>query len=201
MVIYNGIGQEYVIEEKMKERDQDVNFLISGRISDSKGQSQAIQASKILIAEGIQNFKLYLAGSGKISYEHSAELDKHLIFMGMQKDMISIRKRMNVELVCSAAEAFGRVTVEAMMAGMPVIGSDVGGTSEIIKDGKNGLLYELNDVDDLASKMKFMIFNPIQQKEMGKYARMDAIERFSRQNCVRSIEQVYQKVLQNEINN
>ena len=49
---------------------------------------------------------------------------------------------MDIALVASCSEAFGRVTVEAMLAGMLVIGADVAGTSELICDGVNGILYE-----------------------------------------------------------
>ena len=47
----------------------------------------------------------------------------------------------DVILVCSQWEAFGRITVEAMLTGKAVIASANGGTTELIKDGENGLLY------------------------------------------------------------
>lgn len=46
-----------------------------------------------------------------------------------------MRKKIDVELVCSRSEAFGRVTIESMMSSNPVIGANTGGTKELIIEG------------------------------------------------------------------
>jgi len=46
----------------------------------------------------------------------------------------------NIILVCSRSEAFGRVTVEGMLCGKPIIGARSGATPELVKEGFNGLL-------------------------------------------------------------
>jgi glycosyltransferase involved in cell wall biosynthesis len=51
------------------------------------------------------------------------------------------------------AEPFGRVTVESMQLGTPVVGSAVGGIAEVIDDGENGLLFEPGDPDSLAEQL------------------------------------------------
>jgi glycosyltransferase involved in cell wall biosynthesis len=56
----------------------------------------------------------------------------------------------DVALMCSSSEAFGRVTVEAMKLGRPVIGADAAGTAELVRDGWNGLLYPAGDPAALA---------------------------------------------------
>jgi glycosyltransferase involved in cell wall biosynthesis len=55
--------------------------------------------------------------------------------------------------MCSECEAFGRVTVEAMRAGLPVCGTRSGGTPEIIDHGVNGLLSMAGDVQGLAANL------------------------------------------------
>ena len=55
--------------------------------------------------------------------------------------------------MCSRAEAFGRVTVEAMKLGLPVIGAARGATPELVRDGWNGLLYAHGDANELAGKI------------------------------------------------
>lgn len=74
--------------------------------------------------------------------------------------MPSLRKNMDVELVCSRAEAFGRVTAEAMLGGMSVIGSNTGGTVGLINHKKIGYLYSKSDINELAEYMKEFICNP-----------------------------------------
>ncbi len=55
--------------------------------------------------------------------------------------------------MCSESEAFGRVTVEAMRAGLPVCGTNAGGTPEIIDQGVNGLLSPPGDANALAANL------------------------------------------------
>jgi len=58
--------------------------------------------------------------------------------------------------ICSRSEAFGRVTIEGLLSGCIVIGSNSGFTPEIIKDGKTGYLYEPYNPDSLATKIIFV---------------------------------------------
>ena len=80
-------------------------------------------------------------------------LTKQIIFEGEVQNMALLRSKMDVELVCSVCEPFGRVTVEGMQSGLPVIGANTGGTPEIIIDGYNGLLYNQGNPEELAKKM------------------------------------------------
>ena len=66
---------------------------------------------------------------------------------------VKVWQEADVALMCSRAEAFGRVTVEAMKASLPVCGTDSGGTPEIVIDGVNGLLFEPGSSASLASAL------------------------------------------------
>lgn len=192
-VVYNGVSLKNYIESTKRESDA-INFLIAGRYSVAKGQDEAIRAAELLQKQGIQNFILNIAGSmtEKISIPES--LKKNIVIYGEVRDMPQLRKNMDVELVCSRAEAFGRVTIEAMMGGIPVIGSNTGGTVELIENEVNGLLYEYNNIFDLALKMKYMIENSAARLEMGKRAQMFA-RNFDTKACAQNIEKIYYKTL------
>ena len=79
--------------------------------------------------------------------DHAAAPDEHLDWC-------------NALLMCSHAEAFGRVTVEALKGGRPVIGSRSGGTLELITEGVDGLLFTPGDVDDLAAAITRLATEP-----------------------------------------
>lgn len=66
----------------------------------------------------------------------------------------------DVILVCSRTEGFGRATVEAMLAGKPVIGANNTATAELIQDDSNGLLYRTGDPQDLAGKIEYLYGHP-----------------------------------------
>ena len=66
-------------------------------------------------------------------------------FLGYVGDTSKVYKKAHIVLMCSNNEGLGRVTIEAMAAHRPVIGKMGGGTSEIITDGYNGMLYDGSD--------------------------------------------------------
>lgn len=146
-VIYNGVRYN---ETPFKERllGKDINLGVVGIFDKEKGQDVAI---KILpeIRKVIPNAKLHLWGDKEGSYKRiliklvqDLCLEDCVVFHGFEKDPNRIYKNMNVLLMCSRCEGFGRVTIEAMQRGIPVLGYKSGGTVELIKDGSNGYLFE-----------------------------------------------------------
>ena len=79
----------------------------------------------------------------------------------------------------SREEGVARVLIEAMSSGKPVIGSDRGGTPEIIKDGECGFIFKGESVEDLASKLEILLSDANLAKKMGEKGREIVKERFS----------------------
>lgn len=192
-LIYNGVDGSNIILNK-EYHDKETVFLLAGRISNEKGQTEAISAADILLRKGIRNFKIIFAGKQVEELEIPDRLQTNIKYIGMVKDMPSLRKDIDVELVCSKAEAFGRVTAEAMLGAVPVIGSNSGGTVELIQDAVTGYLYEQGNANDLADKMKIFIENPEYKKIFGKNAQEYAMSHFTIERCVKEIQQLYKKL-------
>lgn len=193
-LVYNGVDSSYYNGKKEYHKDSLV-FLIAGRVSKEKGQFEAISAAEILVNNGITNFQLIIAGLQVDKLNIPLKLKKQVQYIGTVKDMVELRKRVDVELVCSTAEAFGRVTIEAMFGAIPVIGSNTGGTTELINSGSNGFLYEKGNPKDLAKKMMYFIKNPFQLKKMGENAQKFALGNFKIERCVSEIEKIYLDIL------
>jgi glycosyltransferase involved in cell wall biosynthesis len=100
-------------------------------------------------------------------------------FVGYVNNSSAYLKAANVVLVCSRCEAFGRVTVEGMLAGKPVIGSRCGGTAELLMDGFNGFGYTPGDADDLAEKIQHLRAHPADAAVMGENAATWAAAQFN----------------------
>lgn len=79
----------------------------------------------------------------------------------------------------SVNESFGIVFLEAWAAGVPVIGANVGAIASLIDDGVDGLLFEPNNGQDLAQKMKALLAEPDKQLEMGKNGFLKVQQHFS----------------------
>ena len=103
---------------------------------------------------------------------------------------------MDVEIVCSKREAFGRVTVEAMLAGLPVVGSNTGGTPELIVDGETGIIFKCDDYKDLADKILLIYKNPELAYMISTNAKKVAKDKFMILRCVKELVNLYNDVLQ-----
>lgn len=176
--IYNGVSEKFCLDKDFNCRNgENVKFLISGNYCKEKGQDDVIRAVIELRKQGIDGFKLYLAGNGdfleskRLVEEH--KLKEYVSFCGCVDDMARLRTNVDVEIVASKCEAFGRVTIEAMRMSNPVIGTNTGGTPELIKDNCSGFLFEYQNSIELANCMKRFISNKNLIKEMGQRAYTD----------------------------
>jgi len=194
-LVYNGISNDAIIEENAKMPHLGVHILIAGRISETKGQHEAVAACELLLRRGFNDFELFMAGNGDISFNIGNCLKEKIHILGQVDNMREVRKHIDIELVCSKAEAFGRVTAEAMLAGIPVIGSNTGGTPELINDGVDGFLYNRGDIEMLANKIEMLIKDKELIKQMGIAAQKKAKKMFTIQRCVEEIEAVYRSCI------
>lgn len=163
----------------------DALLILVGTKSPGKGQEDAIRALALL-REGGHAVKLRLVGGGDPRYAAaladlagSLHVEDAVEFLPVTPDVVGEFTSAGVALVCSRAEAFGRVTVEAMKCGTPVIGARSAGTAELIRDGWNGLLYEPGDASDLAAKISLLLENRQLGERLGETGRVWALEQFS----------------------
>jgi len=151
---------------KVPSRNYSFRCIILGSVVEGKGQEVAVKAIIELVSSNVM-IELLIVGHDYFGYGQRLKevvtqhgLQKHVIFVGHLEDPFPVIESSDVVLVCSKCEAFGRVTVEAMLAGKPVIGAQSGATPELIKDGYNGLLYTPGDPKSLARKVLYLYENP-----------------------------------------
>lgn len=192
-LVYNGVDESNIIVNKQYHEKETV-FLLAGRISSEKGQKEAVLAADILLEREIRNFKIIFAGKQVEELQIPNRLKSNVKYIGMVNNMPLLRREIDVELVCSKAEAFGRVTAEAMLGAIPVIGSNSGGTLELIQDAVTGYLYEQGNPEDLANKMQLFIENPEYKKLYGKNAQKYAMDHFTIERCAKEIQQLYMEI-------
>lgn len=200
IMISNGVEVKNAIPSK-QDRTKGFHMVHCGRLVSYKGQRESLEALIILINKGYNDIYLHYAGSipskrQRFYYEDLINrvkeygLSNRVIFEGEVKDMVSLRKDMNVELVCSYAEPFGRVTIEAMYSNLAVIGSNTGGTLDIIEDGVNGILYQQGNPSDLASKIEKFYLNQNELKRIAQTGLTFVKTHFTEKENVTSINQI-----------
>lgn len=205
-VIYDGVlVEDYYISDKNRMSDV-INIIIYGRIVEAKGQLfffEGINRLKKIIDKKI---KCFWAGQIEdreyydtiISYINKNGMNEYVRYLGEVSNIKNILKDMDVVCVCSNQEGFGRVTVEAMLAGCIVLGANTGATKELIINGKNGYLYEVNDVKDFSEKLENIIINFEKNKKLGETAQIEAYENYSINNNIKKVIEVYNRALENK---
>ena len=204
-VIYDGVSDDYM-NLRQDDMKGEPTFLIAGNLQRNKRQDIVLKAVKLLKEKGVTGFKVIIAGgiaSTRDSQKYAKELEgfirenglDNVELAGFVSDMNALRMRSDVEIVASSMEAFGRVTVEAMLSGNPVLAADSGASGELIEDGKTGWLFETGNEYALADKMFMVIENKDAIRTIGKNAFDAASSKYlSRMNTQR-IELLYREIL------
>lgn len=193
--IYNGIPKKKQIEKK---KHDGINLLLTGRLVREKGQKQAIDAICLLSDTTREKITLYLAGSGDDKSKYVNELHEivkqrkmPVIFCGEVKDMDDLRSIIDIELMCADREAFGRVTIEALMCGIPVIGANTGATPEIVQNEINGLVYDKNKTENLSKCIEKLVEDNALRALLSDKAMQYEMDKYSITKCVDSIYQEF----------
>jgi len=109
-------------------------------------------------------------------------------------DMPLFYKAIDIFVLPSVFDTFSLSTLEAMASGLPVIVSNNTGSSEIVKDGRNGLIWRIGDIDKLAELIEYLAQNDRVRRNMGFNARRTAMN-FSWNNVAEKVLDVYESLL------
>lgn len=179
---------------------------IIGQIAPWKRQEDAIEALAHLVREQ-QNIVLWIVGEAKFRKENERYLDSlqekvlslgledHVVFTGYREDVLEICCAADLLLLCSDQEPFGRVIIEAMSQGTPVVGTRGGGVPEIIEDGVSGLMYEIGDAIKLAHCIRQILSDEDVRSSFSRNGEIRARDLFSITKTARKVEEVYQRLL------
>lgn len=200
IVVYNGIPVPTHVH--LPNHDSEVvNICIVGRLEANKNQMEAVKALKLLVDDGIRNIKLFIVGNDKTpygdglrSFVRKNKLEDYCELTGVRSDVGDLMAGMNIGLMLSKHEAFGRVTVEYMMHGLSVIVSDTGANPEIVNNGVTGLVYSYGKDIELKNQLKELICDKEKRKMLSEKGREYAIKYFTSKQNSDSIFEIYKSL-------
>jgi len=114
---------------------------------------------------------------------------------GWTSDMDSVWSEMDCLVHTAEQEPFGRVIIEAMAAGIPVIAINSGGPSEIIQHRKTGILVEPGNIRELVDAMKELALDATLRSQLATSAQEYAIQQFPASKTAEQVHELYQDVL------
>lgn len=148
------------------------------------------------IAKRVPHAFVVLVGDGPQREELRAEsfrlgIQNRVAFLGLRNDVPDLLPLFDLVVLPSLNEGMGKVAVEAMAAGRPVVASRIVGIKDVVQDGLTGLLVPPEDPQALAQAISALLRNPTLAATMGK-AGMDAAGRYGIPAMVKQIAALYE---------
>jgi N-acetyl-alpha-D-glucosaminyl L-malate synthase BshA len=150
--------------------------------------ARAVPARLMLVGDGPdRSIAEYLA--------REYNIQDRIHFVGKQDNVNELLPLADLMLMPSEMESFGLAALEAMACSVPTIGTRVGGVPELIEDGHNGLLFEVGDVDSMASAAIDLLQDDARLRAMALAGRKTAQDHFCASRVIPLYEDYYERVV------
>ncbi len=171
----------------------------AGRLVPIKGPEYLIKAAEKILQIHKNIFFLF-AGDGYLKEDLAAlaqdlGIEKNILFLGWKDNAAEIISLYDIFVLPSLNEGMGRVLVEAMALGKPIVASNIGGIPDLIFHGKNGFLVPPQKPDELAQYIQFLLEDKNIRKMMGQEGK-ELAQHFSAEQMVQKIESLYNHLLE-----
>ena len=193
----SGVNLDTNSYESYPVNDDNVIFLIIGRIMKAKGTDEILEAAKEIKKE-YPNVIFRFIGSYDGAYQQKIKeaVDNGTVeYIGEQSDIHSFIKESHATLHASYHEGMSNVLLETAASGRPIIATDVPGCRETYDNGISGISFKPKDTGDLVRAVKdFLSLSYNQKEEMGKYGRLKMEKEFDRNIIVNKYMEVVKDI-------
>lgn len=207
-VIYNGVDERAYdvgrharasVRRELGYSDDDVLILQVARLNRLKDHATAIRAVELL-RRSVPHVKLVLAGDGEErpaleTLVASLGVESVVRFLGTRQDIPRLLQAADAFLLSSISEGIPLTLVEAMLSGVPVVATRVGGVPEVVEDGVTGLLASAGDASGLAQKLRQLITDGDLNERMACAAKWQALHLFTESQMLRSYSRAYAQMM------
>ncbi|MEO1261867.1 MAG: glycosyltransferase family 4 protein [Bacteroidota bacterium] len=157
-----------------------------------------VDTAEILINKGVDVHFLLIGGDGGEAsmidrYIRKKKLENKMNLTGHRKDVTNILKQSDLMLFTSKTEGLGGATLDALLAGTPVVSTEVGGVMEIIENGVTGLTAPVGDAKKLADQVIQLLADNELQNKLIKNGK-EKTKYFSREENAEKILKVYNSI-------
>jgi len=201
VVIRNGLDLSRFAAIRRTAAAEDAAKIIGtvARLEDQKGVVYLLEAVGLLKSRG-HDIHLVVVGDGPLKdklIQRCAQLEitDRVRFAGRSDDAAALVATWDAFVLASLWEGLPNVVIEAQALGVPVVATDVGGVSELIENGKTGLLVAPRDPQDLADRVEWVMTDRVLAAEMAFAARAQALTRYRVDTMVQRYEALYEEVV------
>lgn len=144
--------------------------------------------------------RFLIIGDGKLRPElqdlvRTLNIDEAVFFLGSRSPALPYIKYFCIGMLTSDSEGFPNALLEYMAMGVPVVATAVGGVTELIQDGKTGLLAPVGDYRTLAKQVNILLGNEKKRKTIGENGKILVRKQFNWTHKILEFEAYYRKLL------
>ena len=157
-------------------------------------------AAMAYVVQDVPNAVLVMVGDGvekrRVSAKaHEFGVTNNIRMLGMRNDVPRFMVAADVFMLTSLSEGISVTLLEAMASSKPIVATDVGGNSEVVSHGKNGLLCRSSDARDIGGSLTALLRNPQLQSQMGRAGRERLLEMFTQERMHAGYTRIYDDML------
>lgn len=194
------VNDEYLCVETRKKlglNRNDIMILTVAELNKNKNHKQLIDAMKEL--RHIENVFSFIAGNGELEdelkqYVNQLGLSNKVKFLGFRKDIPELLAASDIVCLFSFREGLPRCIMEAMAAGKPIVATNVRGNRDLVKNGVNGFLVPVGDINATEEALKLMIKDEKLRKVMGVNGQT-LIKNYSIDIVLKEMDKIYSRYL------
>jgi len=170
-----------------------------GRFVEAKAFDVMLGALDLLRNDGVA-FRFLFVGGGKLLDEMkglaaSLGLNDSVLFAGYRNDVPALLRLMNIYVISSIREGLPVAMLEAMLCGLPVGATAVGGIPEVLTDGETGILVPPNSPEELARKLKSTVCGPVERRtEIGTNGKRLVQSRYHIDTVAGALSSLYREI-------
>jgi glycosyltransferase involved in cell wall biosynthesis len=184
--IYNGVEINKKLKKQIK-KGKKLNLIYVGRLSKEKGVRYLIEAFNKIYNDQL---RLLIVGDGKEREKLEKLAGEKIEFLGYRRETYSLLNSSDIFILPSLTEGCSISILEAMSLGKPIIATNVGGTPELIQDGKNGLLISSKDIIALKEAIEKLVKDKKLRDKFGKNNK-NKIKEFDIKKVIKKYEKIY----------
>ncbi len=206
-IIHSGVDINRYMKTRIKIKEKKISLGLNPKklVVGTVGWLLSIKGPMVLLKamgriwQKHSDVELVYVGKGELEEELKTEsfrmgVSDSVTFLGWRNDVHEIMPVFDLFVLPSLNEGMGRVLVEAMASGKPVVGSNVGGIPDLIKNGHNGFLVEPGDEIDLSVAIEKVLTDTKMRDEMGRKGKTMA-RNFGVERMVEKIDDLYATLL------
>ena len=173
-----------------------------GRVKHYKGQHLLVDAVQRMVNEGADVYAIIVGHAMEADYLAQLKqrveregLQQRILFRDFTDNVQQLMQACDTVVLTTVEETFGLVLVEAMRAGVAVIGSNRGGVPEIIEHGNTGLLFESGSSDSLYQQLRRYYDEPALRQRVAEAGKVFADEQFDERHHFPALRQLFLQLL------